>query len=213
MSLRDDLRTLADRPLDRDQRGLLAGALLVLVIVAAATLFLGRANGDDASAPRTADLPAPPAGTPDPAAPAVENELLEPPPPPEAVPLPDELLARHSRPLTAKRQKAAERAGRRCRDFLRYQDGRLAARRISAATGELRTWIGELPRGRGTPAVRQNPARLLRVRAQALDPRSAVVAATVERLGARYPLRMMAREVRGGRWLVTALQSDPDASE
>lgn len=216
--MRERLRAFLNQPIEGAVAQRRAMLVAVVVLLAAALLFLTVINdnggGESQGGERAAatQQPAPngnsdgsgsggeaPTGPAEPVAPE----------PAEVVPLPSQLPANPPRVRADDRQ-AAERAGRAfAADYLRFQRGRLDAQQISDATDELRDRIAKAPRGRGTPAARQNRAKVVRVSSQPADERTIVVTATVSRLGARWPMRMSVTRT-GGRWLVTALQSNDD---
>lgn len=123
-----------------------------------------------------------------------------------AVPLPRD-LPQGPPALSAEDRAAARRAARAfARDFLAFQRGELPPRQIRFAVAQVRALIAALPRGRGTPAVRQHPARLAGVSLRAGARAHTVVAtATITRLGARFPFRFTLRKDTEG-WRVVAAQ-------
>jgi hypothetical protein len=126
--------------------------------------------------------------------------------PPGAVPLPRD-LPQGPPALSAQDRDAARRAARTfARDFLAFQRGERAPAEIRVATAQVRELIAALPRGRGTPAVRQHPARLAGISLRAGDRAGTIVAtATITRLGARFPLRFTLRKDHE-QWRVVAAQ-------
>ena len=168
------------------RRRVVVGACALVGVVLVLTLALG---GADKSPPQsTATQP---------------TQTVE---PAGAVPLPRD-LPQGPPALSADDRAAARRAARAfARDFLAFQRGQRAPAEIRVATAQVRELIAALPRGRGTPAVRQHPARLAGVSLRAGAEADTIVAtATISRLGASYPLRFTLREIRG-RWLVSAVQ-------
>ena len=89
-----------------------------------------------------------------------------------------------------------------------WRSNAASARRaeIRVATAQVRALIAALPRGRGTPAVRQHPARLAGISLRAGDQADTIVAtATITRLGARFPFRFTLRKDHE-QWRVVAAQ-------
>jgi hypothetical protein len=123
-----------------------------------------------------------------------------------AVPLPRD-LPQGPPALPSQDRDAARRAARSfARDFLAFQRGERTAARIRFATAQVRALIAALPRGRGTPAVRQHPARLAGISLRAGDQADTIVAtATITRLGARFPFRFTLRKDHE-QWRVVAAQ-------
>ena len=123
-----------------------------------------------------------------------------------AVPLPRD-LPQGPPALSAQDRDAARRAARTfARDFLAFQRGERTPAEIRFATAQVRELIAALPRGRGTPAVRQHPAQLAAISLRAGDQADAIVAtATMTRLGARFPLRFTLRKDHE-QWRVVAAQ-------
>jgi len=126
--------------------------------------------------------------------------------PAAAVPLPRD-LPQGPPALSAEERRAARRAATGfARDFLAYQRGDRTPARIRFATAQVRELIAALPRGRGTPAVRQHPARLAGISLRAGDQADTIVAtATITRLGARFAFRFTLRKDHE-RWRVVAAQ-------
>ncbi|HEV7806517.1 MAG TPA: hypothetical protein VGO80_11900 [Solirubrobacteraceae bacterium] len=123
-----------------------------------------------------------------------------------AVPLPRD-LPQGPPALSTQDRDAARRAARTfARDFLAFQRGVRTPAEIRFATAQVRELIAALPRGRGTPAVRQHPARLAGISLRAGDRADTIVAtATITRLGARFPFRFTLRKTNE-RWRVVAAQ-------
>lgn len=193
----------------RDDRSGPIRRAVALLLIAAAIVGCGWfvLRGGQDGAPRPASPQSqPPAGV-VPPAPSAEREDAT--VSGQVVPLPSE-LPDDPPTVAAGQRRAAERVGWRfARDFLRFQQRKVRPHQIAAATDSLRAQIAALPRGRGTPAARQNPPRVVDVESEVADARTVVLTATVARLGARYPLRMTAsRQAAGGRWVVSALQSE-----
>ena len=173
-------------PPPRNRRRVIAGICVVVGVVLVLAIALG---GADTPTPQsTATQPTQtvaPAG---------------------AVPLPRD-LPQGPPALSAQDRDAARRAARTfASDFLAFQRGERTAVRIRFATAQVRELIAALPRGRGTPAVRQHPARLAGISLRAGDQANTVVAtATITRLGARFPFRFTLRKTNE-RWRVVAAQ-------
>ena len=92
------------------------------------------------------------------------------------------------------------------RDFLAFQRGERTPAEIRFATAQVRELTAALPRGRGTPAVRQHPARLAGISLRAGERADTIVAtATITRLGARFPFRFTLRKDHE-QWRVVAAQ-------
>jgi len=123
-----------------------------------------------------------------------------------AVPLPRD-LPQGPPALSSQDRDAARRAARAfARDFLAFQRGQRTPAEIRFATAQVRELIAALPRGRGTPAVRQHPARLTGISLRTGDQADTIVAtATITRLGARFPFRFTLRKDHE-HWRVVAAQ-------
>ncbi|MCA1569779.1 MAG: hypothetical protein LC798_05540 [Chloroflexi bacterium] len=201
LPLADRVRAVLDKPLaveTPEQRRRLM-LIATVVIVGAALIFAlffndnAAQNGEpERGTARTAPVAPPPVAA---AAPEV--------------PLPAELPNNPPTVAREERDRATSVAKSFTRDYLAFGRRSLTAEEISDATDELRDRIASLPRGRGTPAVREHPARLQGVSARVVDKSTIVVTATIARLGARYPLRMtVKRDDLDGQWAVAALALD-----
>ncbi len=212
--MREKLRAFLNRPIEGDAERRRALIVAAVVMLGAAALFLtlgddgGERGGERAAAPQ----PGSDVGGTAPPAPGPASGPAEPvaPEPSEVVPLPSELP--DDPPEVAEDDRAAaERAGRTfAEDYLQFQARDLDAQEIRRASGELRDRIEQTPRGRGTEAGRENPAEVEDVTSEVADERTIVVTATVERLGASYPLRMSLTDDPDLGWIVSALQSNDD---
>lgn len=194
MSLRQDLRTLADRPLDSSQRGLLIGSLLFLVIVAAAIWLLG-GNGESPQADRD---PAGSSGTqePVPPAPAPERDLATP-------PSEEEELEPEEQPTSADVDEVRSAARSTLRDYLDFSYGGRDASGVEGISDELRAELQ-----RGTPRVpadvRDREPELVTVTTEGVTPEAAQVLALVDDGEASYSIRVdLARDDDG--WVVTSI--------
>lgn len=215
--MREKLRAFLNRPIEGDAERRRALIVAAVVMLGAAALFLtlgddgGERGGERAAAPQPDEERSDVGGT-APPAPGPASGPAEPvaPEPSEVVPLPSELP--DDPPEVAEDDRdAAERAGRTfAEDYLQFQARDLDAQEIRRASGELRDRIEQTPRGRGTEAGRENPAEVEDVTSEVADERTIVVTATVERLGASYPVRMSLTDDPDLGWIVSALQSNDD---
>lgn len=200
LPLLDRIRAILDKPLaveTPEQRRRLM--LIATVVIVGAAIIFALFFNDNAS--QTSQSSRPAART-APVAPAPVAAAA-----PE-VPLPSELPNDPPAVARAERTRATSAAKSFTRDYLAFGRQKITADEISDATDELRAHIAALPRGRGTPAVQENPARLQGVSARVVDKSTIVVTATIARLGARYPLRTTVKRDSDGRWVVSALALD-----
>jgi hypothetical protein len=203
LPLLDRIRAILDKPLaveTPEQRRRLM-LIATVVIVGAAIIFALFFNDNASQTSQTSQSSRPAARTAPVAPPPVAAAAPE-------VPLPSELPNNPPAVARAERTRATSAAKSFTKDYLAFGRQKITADEISDATDELRAHIAALPRGRGTPAVRENPARLLRVSARVVDKSTIVVSATIARLGARYPLRTTVTRDSDGRWVVSALALD-----
>lgn len=195
MSLRQDLRTLADRPLDSSQRGLLIGSLLFLVAVAAVIWLLG-GNGEPPQGDRTAGSSGAQEPVPPPPAPAPERDLSTP-------PSEEEELEPEEQPSSADVDAARSAARSTLLDYLEFSYGRAAPDEVGGISDELRAQLE-----RNTPRVpadvRDRDPELVAVTTEGVTPEAAEVLALVDDGEGSYSIRVdLERDDEG--WVVTSI--------
>jgi hypothetical protein len=167
------------------KRLLMVGVCVVVAVVVVVAAVMGRGEPDPQQSTAPRSQPVPPAA---------------------AVPLPRDLPQGPPGVSPGDRRAARRSARAFARDYLAFQRGERAPSAIRVATAQVRELIAALPRGRGTPAVRQHPARLAGIALRAgARPDTIVATATITRLGARFPFRFTLRKDTG-RWRVVAVR-------
>lgn len=196
MSLRQDLRALADRPLDSSQRGLLVGSLVFLFAVAAVVWLLG-GNGEAPQGDRPAGSAGAPAEpVPPPVAPSPERDLATP-------PSEEEELEPEEQPSRADVDAARGAARSTLRDYLDFSYGGRDADEVGGVSDELRAQLErDTPR---VPAdVREREPELVTVTTEGVTAEAAEVLALVDDGEASYSIRVaLERDDEG--WVVTSI--------